>query len=40
LIEIAKTSTDPRVRSQAIQALTRRKDPKATAFIRDLVEKP
>jgi HEAT repeat protein len=40
LIEIAKTSTDPQVRRQAIQALTRRKDPKATAFIRDLVEKP
>lgn len=40
LIEIAKTSTDPRVRSRAIQALTRKKDPKATAFIRELVEKP
>ncbi len=40
LIEIAKTSTDPSVRRQAVQALTRRKDAKAMAFIRELVEKP
>lgn len=41
LIDIAKTSTDPRVRNSAIQALTRKKDnPKAVAFIRELVEKP
>ena len=41
LIDIAKTSTDPRVRSRALQALTRRKDDaKAMAFLRELVEKP
>ncbi|MGQ0703142.1 MAG: HEAT repeat domain-containing protein [Gemmatimonadales bacterium] len=41
LIDIAKTSTDPQVRNSAIQALTRKKDnPKAIAFIRELVEKP
>ena len=44
LIDIAKTSTDPSIRSRAVQALTRRakdgKDPKATAFIRELVERP
>jgi len=40
LIDIAKNSTDPQVRNSAIQALMRKKDPKATAFIRELVEKP
>jgi len=41
LIEIAKTSTDPSVRRQAVQALYRRKDdPKAVAYLRELVERP
>lgn len=41
LIDIAKTSTDPRIRSRAMQALIRRKDDaKAVAFLKELVEKP
>ena len=40
LINIAQSSTDPHIRSYAIQALSRKKDPKAITFIRELVEKP
>jgi HEAT repeat protein len=43
LIDIAKTSTDPSVRRRALNALTqrgRKNDPKAMAFLRELVEKP
>ncbi len=39
LIEIAKTGTDPVIRRMAISALTRKKDPRSTKLLLDLVEK-
>lgn len=40
LIEIARSGTDPVIRRQAIGALARKKDPRATKLLLDLVEKP
>ena len=40
LIEIARSGTDPHVRRSAIVALTRKKDPRATKLLLDLLEKP
>jgi HEAT repeat protein len=40
LIEIARSGTDPHVRRAAIVALTRKKDPRATKLLLDLLEKP
>jgi len=39
LIEIVKTGTDPVIRRMAISALTRKKDPRSTKLLLDLVEK-
>jgi HEAT repeat protein/TolA-binding protein len=38
--EIAKTGTDPQVRSAAIQALTNKKDERATKLILQLIDRP
>jgi len=38
LIDIAKTSTVPQIRKEAIQAITRRNDPRATQLFNDLIE--
>jgi HEAT repeat protein len=40
LIEIARSGTDPQVRREAISALTRKKDPRTTKLLLDLVERP
>ncbi len=40
LIEIAKSGTDPQTRREAISALTRKKDPRTTKLLLDLVERP
>jgi HEAT repeat protein len=40
LIEIARSGTDPVIRRQAIGALARKKDPRTTKLLLDLVEKP
>ena len=40
LIEIIKSGTDPQIRREAISALARKNDPRATKFLLDLVEKP
>ena len=40
LIEIARSGTDPVIRRQAISALARKKDPRTTKLLLDLVEKP
>ncbi len=39
LLEIARQGTDPQVRRSAISALVRRKDPRATRLLLELVEK-
>jgi len=38
LIEIAKTSTVPSIKKEAIQAITRRNDPRATQLLNDIIE--
>ena len=40
LIEIARSGTDPQLRRMAISALTRKKDPRTTKLLLDLLEKP
>lgn len=40
LIEIARSGTDPEIRRSAIQALARKKDPRSTRLLMELVEKP
>jgi HEAT repeat protein len=40
LIEIAKSGTDPQTRREAISALARKKDPRTTKLLLDLVERP
>jgi HEAT repeat protein len=40
LIEIAKSGTDPQLRRMAISALARKKDPRTTKLLLDLLEKP
>lgn len=40
LIEIVKSGTDPQIRREAINALSRKKDPRTTKLLLDLVEKP
>ena len=40
LIEIARSGTDPQVRRQAISALARKKDPRTTKLLLELLEKP
>ena len=40
LIEIARSGTDPQVRRQAISALARKKDPRTTKMLLELLEKP
>ncbi|HEU5218988.1 MAG TPA: HEAT repeat domain-containing protein [Gemmatimonadales bacterium] len=40
LIEIARSGTDPQIRRTAISALARRKDPRTTKLLLDLVERP
>jgi HEAT repeat protein len=40
LFEIARSGTDPEVRRQAISALARKKDPRTTKLLLDLLEKP
>jgi HEAT repeat protein len=39
LIEIVKTGTDPQLRRQAISALTRKKDPRTTRLLMELLDK-
>jgi len=39
LIDIAKRGTDPSIRRAAISALTRKKDPRTTQLLLELVEK-
>ena len=39
LIDVAKTSTDPEMRRQAIYYLSRRNDPRATRLLMELIEK-
>lgn len=39
LIEIVKTGTDPRLRNQAINALTRKKDPRSTRLLMEIIDK-
>ena len=39
LVDIAKNSTDYNARRMAISALTRRNDPRARDFLKELVEK-
>ncbi len=38
LIDIAKTSTVPSIKKEAIQAITRRNDPRATQLLNDIIE--
>jgi HEAT repeat protein len=40
LIEIAKSGTDPQVRRDAINTLTRKNDPRTTKLLLDLISKP
>lgn len=40
LIEIARSGTDPQVRRMAISALARKKDPRTTKLLLELLEKP
>lgn len=40
LIEIAKSGTDPQTRREAISSLARKKDPRTTKLLLDLVERP
>ena len=40
LIEIAKSGTDPQIRREAISSLARKKDPRTTKLLLELVEKP
>ena len=39
LIDIVKTGTDPRLRNQAINALTRKKDPRSTRLLMEIIDK-
>lgn len=39
LIDIIKTGTDPRLRQQAINALTRKKDPRSTRLLMEIIDK-
>lgn len=39
LLDIVKTGTDPRLREQAIYALTRKKDPRTTQLLLDVIDK-
>ena len=39
LIDIAKNSTDPEMRRQAIYYLSRKNDPRATKLLMELIEK-
>lgn len=39
LIEIVKTGTDPRLRNQAINAITRKKDPRSTRLLMEIIDK-
>ena len=39
LIEVVKTGTDPRLRSQAISALTRKKDPRTMRLLMEIIDK-
>ena len=39
LIDIIKTGTDSRLRQQAISALTRKKDPRATQLLIELIDR-
>jgi hypothetical protein len=39
LIDIGKTGTDPRLRNQAINALTRKKDPRSTRLLMEIIDK-
>jgi HEAT repeat protein len=39
LIDIVKTGTDPRLRQQAINALTRKKDPRSTRLLMEIIDK-
>lgn len=39
LVDIVKTGTDPQIRRQAIAALTRKKDPRATKLLMELVDR-
>lgn len=39
LIDIVKTGTDPRLRQQAISALTRKKDPRAMKLLMEIIDK-
>ena len=39
LIDVVKTGTDPRLRSQAISALTRKKDPRTMRLLMEIIDK-
>ena len=39
LIQLARTSTNPAVKKEAVSALGRSKDPRALAFLEDLIRK-
>jgi hypothetical protein len=39
LISIVRTSTDPSLRRSAIEALTRKKDPRTTKLLMDIIGK-
>jgi HEAT repeat protein len=40
LLEIARAGTDPTVRTRAIDALTRKKDPRTTKLLLDIIDRP